>query len=349
MSGIALSNQSSVQAPRVKKTASRIFALLLLSLTPNGIACQDLDALLARAPGVTERWQPRLFMSPFGTVRAVTFDMQRPLGSAMPRPPAYILLNSDTASLAKLISQQPPSDEPWLPRFPEANRTTKTDLLMSGSREPTSPPFELSVTEPAASPAPLRTHGVASALPPAPTSAAFTTPVLAPIAFVRFCIQYPEDCKIHSHDRDQTPILLTQTRLLELSKINRNINDSIKPKANLGGVVAEAWLVSPSYGDCNDYAVTKRHELLARGWPSRSLLLAEVQLDSGEHHLVLIVRTRDDDLVLDNLNPDVRPISQITYRWIRAQQTDNPRFWSTIKVRRPDRIAMSRSHGGEIH
>jgi predicted transglutaminase-like cysteine proteinase len=29
--------------------------------------------------------------------------------------------------------------------------------------------------------------------------------------------------------------------------------------------------VSPPAGDCNDYAVTKCHQPLTRGWPSRAL------------------------------------------------------------------------------
>jgi predicted transglutaminase-like cysteine proteinase len=39
-----------------------------------------------------------------------------------------------------------------------------------------------------------------------------------------------------------------------------------------------------------------------------SLLLAQVVIPSGEHHLVLLVRTRESDLVLDNLAENVRPI-----------------------------------------
>jgi predicted transglutaminase-like cysteine proteinase len=89
------------------------------------------------------------------------------------------------------------------------------------------------------------------------------------------------------------------------------------------------WLVAPKAGDCNDYAVTKRHELLARGWPSRSLLLAEVVISSGEHHLVLVVRTRDSDLVLDNLNENIRHWSKTGYQWVRVQMPSNPKFWRT--------------------
>ena len=52
-------------------------------------------------------------------------------------------------------------------------------------------------------------------------------------------------------------------------------------------------------GDCNDHAITKRHILIAHGWPPRALLLSEVVVPSGQHDLVLVVRTKNADLVLE--------------------------------------------------
>ena len=169
----------------------------------------------------------------------------------------------------------------------------------------------------------------------------FNKPVLAPVAFVRFCMRYHEDCKVSPMGSDRAPIPLTKARLAELAKVNQDVNRAIKPEANLGGVMAEEWLVAPRQGDCNDYAVTKRHELLARGWPSHSLLLTEVVVASGEHHLVLVVRTSEDDFVLDNLSAHVRPVSQIAYEWVRAQQIENPKFWAKINVVRANRVALN--------
>jgi len=45
--------------------------------------------------------------------------------------------------------------------------------------------------------------------------------------------------------------------------------------------------------------------------------------------------------VLDNLNGNVLPLSQIGYQWVRAQQTTNPKFWSEVSVKRPARVAMN--------
>lgn len=159
----------------------------------------------------------------------------------------------------------------------------------------------------------------------------FDQPVLAPIAHTQFCMQHPADCEIRRSFR-AGPISLTTDRWTELVNINRTINRSIAPQRNLGGVMAEERLLSPATGDCNDYAVTKRHELLVHGWPSRALLLSEIVVPSGEHHLVLVVRVKEGDFVLDNLNYGLRPIASTRYQWVRAQSPENPKFWSKVKI-----------------
>jgi predicted transglutaminase-like cysteine proteinase len=164
----------------------------------------------------------------------------------------------------------------------------------------------------------------------------FNAPALAPMAHTRFCLQYQGDCEAQGVDFRHRNIALTAERWNELTTVNREVNRSIIPQRNLGGVLAEKWLVAPRTGECHDYAVTKRHELLAHGWPSRSLLLSEVVTGSGEHHLVLIVRMKDMDLVLDSLNANVRPVALTNYQWVRVESPGNPKFWSTVSV--PSRL-----------
>jgi predicted transglutaminase-like cysteine proteinase len=159
---------------------------------------------------------------------------------------------------------------------------------------------------------------------------AFAAPALAPFAYTRFCVQYPADCAAsHNHFRPR-PIALTEARMAELREINRNVNRSIRFEHNDGGIASERWVVSPKTGDCNDYAVTKRHELIARGWPARALLLAEVVTNWGEHHLVLVVRTSSGDLVADSLNYEIKPWVQAPYQWVRIQTPAKPMFWATV-------------------
>lgn len=158
----------------------------------------------------------------------------------------------------------------------------------------------------------------------------FNAPALAPTAYARHCLQYPEECRVRRMAFRGSQIALTDRRWSELVAVNAQVNRSIRPEPNLLGVKGEEWLLSPKSGDCNDYAVTKRHELIARGWPSRALLLAEVVIPSGEHHLVVVVRTSGGDLVLDNLNANVRPWFTTRYRWVRIQSPANPIFWARV-------------------
>jgi predicted transglutaminase-like cysteine proteinase len=155
-------------------------------------------------------------------------------------------------------------------------------------------------------------------------------PTLPPMAHTIFCMQYPQDCKVHRVIFRGGPLAMTPARWQELVKVNAEVNRSIMPEPNLGGIATERWLIAPTAGDCNDYAVTKRHELLVRGWPARALLLAEVVTTWGEHHLVLVIRTRDGDLVADNLNANIRQWVTTRYQWVRIQSPENPVFWSRV-------------------
>jgi predicted transglutaminase-like cysteine proteinase len=159
----------------------------------------------------------------------------------------------------------------------------------------------------------------------------FEMPTLAPIAYSRFCVQYPDDCQVRRMAfRRPHPMVLTAARLKDLIEINRDVNGEIIPEADGGSVVDERWRILPHSGACHDYAVTKRHELLARGWASRSLLLAEVVVPWGEHHLVLVARTDQGDLVLDNLAAGIRTWSSTPYHWVRIQSPSDPNNWMTI-------------------
>lgn len=161
----------------------------------------------------------------------------------------------------------------------------------------------------------------------------FDNPVLAPMGLIRFCLRYPDDCQAEKVDVRRHQIALTADRWNELNMINRQVNQDIMPDPDLGPAIEE-WKISPPSGNCHDYAATKRHELLARGWPSWVLLFAEVVVPSGEHHLVLVVRTKDVDLVLDNLNSDIVPVAMTfgQYQWVRIETPQNPKYWARVRV-----------------
>jgi predicted transglutaminase-like cysteine proteinase len=160
----------------------------------------------------------------------------------------------------------------------------------------------------------------------------FDQPTLAPMAFTIFCLKYKDECK----PRPQHIVFrggrlkLTAERMAQLQEVNQQVNSAIRPEPNLEGLRGEKWLLHPTSGDCNDYAVTKRHDLIAKGFPARSVLLGEVVVPWGEHHLVVVVRTSSGDLVLDNLTGHILPWSKKSYRWVRIQTPKNPTYWVSL-------------------
>jgi predicted transglutaminase-like cysteine proteinase len=157
----------------------------------------------------------------------------------------------------------------------------------------------------------------------------FDAPTLAPMAYTQFCLRYPGECRARKIFRGG-PVQLSVSRRIELARVNDVVNARIVPEANQQGLAGEIWLINPDRGDCNDYAVTKRHELMVRGWPARALLLSEVVTVSGEHHLVLVVRTLDGDLVLDSLTDRIKPWFKSPYRWVRMQLPSASKYWTRV-------------------
>ena len=156
---------------------------------------------------------------------------------------------------------------------------------------------------------------------------------LAPMAYTQFCMRYKDQCKTERIVFRGGPVRLTEQRWEDLKEVNRSVNSAIVPEPNTEGLAGEKWLINPASGDCNDYAVSKRSRLLARGWPARALLLSEVVTSWGEHHLILVVRTSAGDLLLDNLTPQIRPWVRAPYRWVRMQTPKNPNFWASLGSR----------------
>ena len=145
---------------------------------------------------------------------------------------------------------------------------------------------------------------------------------LAPFSFVKFCLDYPSDCP---KSAGPGRVRLTSGRMAELSSVNRAVNVSIRPKPDTSTL--RYWRLNVDAGDCNSFAVQKRHELIRRGWPSAALALTVAKTARGEGHLVVTVRTDQGDLVLDNLRPNIVPWQRTGYEWIMRQSERNPQFW----------------------
>jgi predicted transglutaminase-like cysteine proteinase len=167
-----------------------------------------------------------------------------------------------------------------------------------------------------------------------PNSRAFieqASPTLAPFQHVRFCLRYPADCK---SDQTETVAIELNAATSELmNNVNQDVNAAILPMHKSEEIdIQDGWTIAPTAGDCNDYAVTKRHELLQRGLPANALRLAVVKTASGIGHLVLVVATTRGDLVLDNLTETIRPWQSTKYHWLKIQSASDARYWYEVKL-----------------
>lgn len=107
-----------------------------------------------------------------------------------------------------------------------------------------------------------------------------------------------------------------------LERINDYVNGIIVYEPEPIG--KEIWRSLPhgGYGDCEDYAITKRALILKAGFSPERLHLATCVMPSSEAHVVLIVEIGQRWVVLDNANEKVRPFEDVPYRWLAVQFGD---------------------------
>jgi spore germination cell wall hydrolase CwlJ-like protein len=119
--------------PKGARFASFGLGLCVFALMPTEIGYQDIASLLARQPGVAERWQTRVF-STAGTIQVATFSFGRPIGTSSPQTATYRLASLDhqgidvTGSVPR-NSLLTPSPRYQTADFPTVDRTLKGDRL----------------------------------------------------------------------------------------------------------------------------------------------------------------------------------------------------------------------------
>ncbi len=151
-----------------------------------------------------------------------------------------------------------------------------------------------------------------------------------PIGHHEFCRVYPADCAVRSASR--VHVRLDQARWKELTEINEAVNTGIRPATDqeLYGR-PEVWEFPDGAGDCEDFALLKRKQLMAKGWPAAALLITVVRQTNGDGHAVLTVTSNRGDLVLDNLDPQVKLWSETSYRYLKRQSQYDSGLWVAVE------------------
>lgn len=149
-----------------------------------------------------------------------------------------------------------------------------------------------------------------------------------PAAFNAFCARERSIC---STKGTRKVVELTKARKAELSKVNLSVNSQVAERSDYETTGnADDWRVPRDKGDCEDFAILKKRELMRRGWPSSALLLT-VAISGGEGHTVLTVRTKDGDLILDNRTSSIKDWSRTPYNYFARQSQSNGKNWDRIR------------------
>lgn len=148
---------------------------------------------------------------------------------------------------------------------------------------------------------------------------------IAPFSFASFCNNNSAECEIQGSAKIVT---LSPDKMSQLKSINSGVNRAIKYTSDQDD--DDAWEINVTQGDCEDFALTKRHKLLAAGWPSGALRIAVARTPSGVGHAVLVVSTDKGDYVLDNRTNEVKPWHRVNLKWLKIQSPDSPRKWLAI-------------------
>lgn len=162
-----------------------------------------------------------------------------------------------------------------------------------------------------------------------------------PIGAAEFCQLHRAECDPNTVIVDAVP--LTEAKWRHLIAINNSFNTSITPMTDEQLYrVPEFWTYPNGAGDCEDYALAKRHALIENGWPASTLLMTVVRQKNGEGHAVLMVRTDRGDLILDNQNALVQVWTETPYEYLKRQSQADPSRWVSI-FDTPTRLASLRS------
>ncbi len=151
-----------------------------------------------------------------------------------------------------------------------------------------------------------------------------------PIGHYEFCKANPAECQIVS--RDTGPERMTGRLWKKLVAVNVEVNAAVRPvnDFDLYGK-DEVWAYPNGAGDCEDYVLEKRRDLMRQGVSVSNLLITVVRKPDGEGHAVLTVRSSKGDFILDNLTDVVRQWDQTGYRFLKRQASDNTGHWVTIR------------------
>lgn len=120
-----------------------------------------------------------------------------------------------------------------------------------------------------------------------------------------------------------------QQEMRIIQRVNRKVNATTRSVTDRSQYrTAERWALPTSRGgDCEDFALLKKRDLIRAGVDPSKLLIATVLDTKRNSHAVLVYRSAAGDLILDNLTNQIKPWSATRYLFLRMQNPSRPSSW----------------------
>ncbi|MFY0633091.1 MAG: transglutaminase-like cysteine peptidase [Vannielia sp.] len=144
----------------------------------------------------------------------------------------------------------------------------------------------------------------------------------APSGAKRLCAEFAWACQARSGPERPSEVALVR-------RVNRAINATTREVSDRSQYAREEHWALPTKrgGDCEDFALVKKRELIRQGVAPARLLIATALDRQRRSHAVLIYRGAGGDLVLDNQTDSLRGWQQTGYVFLRMQNPADPRRW----------------------
>lgn len=180
--------------------------------------------------------------------------------------------------------------------------------------------------------APAIAQTTASLPKPSASGQVEPTGVARPVqGWVKFCARHPEECAVDPSE--PATVALSGRTWRTLNAVNKQVNASIKPKTDMEhwGTIDRWDIPEDGYGDCEDYQILKRKILVEQHrLPRRALRMTVVIDDQGEGHAVLMVRTDEGDIVLDNKRSAILPWHETGYMFVKREGQEGSAAWVSL-------------------
>lgn len=157
-----------------------------------------------------------------------------------------------------------------------------------------------------------------------------------PPEYLNFCAATPQYCAGDTKPVSTPRVIrLNQKNAVVINTVNLYWNNKIISRADSAQYGREDHWTFPAndHGDCEDYVIAKRDDLIKKGFPREALLITLVRTTRPEDHAVLSVRTDKGTFVLDNLTNDIRLWSRTSHAYNMVQNPYQPSVWSHFAIK----------------